>query len=332
MKYDILKKYWNLNATEILSLPRSTASCFRVNAIENSYFLKIFQPSYPTDRAILEYNICKQLNMNAIPVSEIVVTSAGQPHALYENRIIQLQKYVDGVSPKNYSMNPTLLCEASEYLGRIHASLNDQQLPCLFDINWLKKYEESAYVAFYQETYRMAEKTNMDDESRRKIFDDLAFLTAFAKQMNALALYFEGITYTASHGDYIPCQLICKNDHVLKIVDFANAHSVPVGLELMRFYFLGSVDTRDPYDFRIVPFSEYLQSYMKYFPLTTLDLMHMPYIYLYYMGRNRFVYREYLKTGDKNAFDESSRRVDVIRFLLENASAISMCLKDLYPM
>lgn len=268
MKQDILKKYWNIDAMQIVALLQSTASCFRVQTEADSYFLKIFQPLYPSRRAILEYEICRQLNTNEIPVSEIMVTNSGQPYALHDNTIMQLQKYVYGVSPKNHSMSISLLCESSEYLGKIHTILKNTQLPYLFDANWIEKYEESIYIACYRETWEMAEKSDIDGGLRKKILKDLAFLIAFTKQMQPLSFYFEKVTYTASHGDYIPSQLLCANDRIMKIVDFANSHCVPAVLELMRFYFLGSMDTHDPYDFDIIAFSEYLRAYMKHFPLT----------------------------------------------------------------
>lgn len=216
--------------------------------------------------------------------------------------------------------------EAAEYLGKIHSILKEKELPMLFDRKWLDKFSEMTNISFYLETLNLVEKSDINEIQKKKIQNDLAFLIEFTKEMNFLSSYFDHATYIASHGDFLPSQLICNDDRILKIIDFANVHKVPVVLELMRFYWMGSSDCQTPKLFDIHIFTEYLLSYMKYNPLSKKDIKSMPYIYLYYMGRNRFAYRDYLQTGDRCSFYESSRRVDVIRYLYQNADNISVKL------
>ena len=325
----LLKHNWSIDVENVIWLPQSTASCLKIETKNKAYFMKIFQSSYHENRAVLEYDVCKTLCENGLPVANIIPTNSNQPYILFDKQIIQLQDFEVGLTPKLNSLSKTMLCEAAEYLGKIHFVLKEKDLPILFDNVWLNKFDEIAYNSFYLETLNIAEKSYIPDIQKNKIFDDLLFLIEFTKDMSSLSSYFDGITYTASHGDYLPSQLICNDQKIQKIIDFANAHNVPIVLELMRFYWMASIECKTPEFFEINTFMKYLNSYMKHYPLTKIELRSMPYIYLYYMGRNRFIYREYLRTGNSYFFQESSWRVDVIRYLYKNADCISAQLGGL---
>ena len=321
-----LKHNWSIDAERIIQLPQSTARCWKIETKNRIYFMKIFQNSFHESRAVSEYDVCRTLRERGVPVSNIILTNYDQPYILYGTRIVQLQDFEEGTTPNPNSMSKMMLCEAAEYLGKIHSILKEKELPMLFDRKWLDKFSETTNISFYLETLNLVEKSDISEIQKKKIQNDLVFLIEFTKEMNFLSSYFDHATYTASHGDFLHSQLICNDDRILKIIDFANVHKVPVVLELMRFYWMGSSDCQTPNLFDIYIFTEYLLSYMKYNHLSKKDIKSMPYIYLYYMGRNRFAYRDYLQTGDSRSFYESSWRVDVIRYLYQNADNISVKL------
>lgn len=325
----LIKENWNITVDHIEKLPRATAICAKVYSNGEKYFLKEFQDSYTTMRAIREADVGKKLIDNNIPVSEIMPTVLGKPYELRNNTVFQLQKYVNGRTPIPNTLQENTLCYAAEYLGKIHSVLQNYDLPHLYATDWIKKFNATEYISFYEETLDLLEGKNFNEAYKKKIQEDLKFRIDLTKHMESISRCYEKITYTSSHGDFIPSQLICNDEKITAIVDFANVHTVPAVLELMRFYWMGSTDCANPNDFNIDLFKKYLTSYLKYFELSKDDLKNMPYIYLYYMGRNRFLYRQYLSTGDETVFYEASNKADVSHYLFMNADKISTQLLHL---
>ena len=144
--------------------------------------------------------------------------------------------------------------------------------------------------------------------------------------------YFNGITYTPSHGDYTACQLICDGNHVKAVIDFSSAAKLPAIWEIMRSY-IQSGACREGEAFDIEDFAQYVKEYMKYAPLTGRDLEAMPYVYLFQLSRSAYGYEEYLidKTENKDALlDFALWRTDVCREVYKNADAISEALLRLF--
>lgn len=319
----LLKENWNISATQLEHTSPSTACCYIVHTGDKRYFLKKFQNTHSVAQVVGEAEVCDILLKNGIPVSQIISTFQGNPYLLHQNRIFQLQKYVSGTTPAQNSLTLPVLCQAAEFLGKIHRTLQNLGLPCFFDSLWLKKFQASEYIAFYKDTIAQLEFSEVDEVYKRKIKDDLEFRIFFSEKMDSLSKRFEKLTYTPSHGDYTPSQLICDGNKIVSIVDFANVNTMPAALELIRFYCLASLDCNDASGFNIKSYRQYLAAYLVNYTLTEYDLESMPYIYAYYMGRNRFLYREFIKTGDIMAYDESSRRADLCRYFFENAENIS---------
>ncbi len=329
MYRDILKHYWNIEADLVEPLERTTASCFRVFSGEAVYFLKEFQASFSAERAIVDAKICGILNANDIPASEIITTVLGQAYATFQGRIYQLQKYAFGKTPSQNSLGESAMCRAASYLGKIHRALKNENLPLLFDDSWFGKFDEFKYISFYSETLALLAEKETPTSTKKKIEEDIAFAVSLTKEMHSWVPCFTGVTYCASHGDYTPSQLRCDGDNIVRIIDLANVHTVPVSWELMRFYYLASSDCSFPQDFDWCRFRSYLRSYANECPLSGKDMENMIYIFLYYMGRNRFLYRDFLKTGSEVSFADSSRRVMFCRYFYENADALSAKLRTL---
>lgn len=319
MYRDLLKYHWGIEADRIEPMAQATASCFRVFAKEEFYFLKEFQRTFSVSRAMLDAEICTICNANNIPASEILYTVSGEAVAVFQNRIYQLQKYVFGETPQMNSLEEDLIYQAAAHLGKIHRVLKNKDLPHLFDLAWFEKFDEAKYIAFYHETLAVLKEKAIEDSLKKKIESDVLFRISFTKKMNELACAFEGITYASSHADYTPSQLICDGERIVRIIDFANVHTVPVSWELLRFYYLASSDCKTPQNFDVKRFRNYLSSYTAYCPLTEKDLKNMPYVFLYYMGRNRFLYRRFLETGDAAALNESVRQAAFSKYFYENA-------------
>lgn len=222
--------------------------------------------------------------------------------------------------------------QAAQLLGRLNSLLIDYKLPIDMGKEWLDKFNEDDFSQFYCDTLSLLNQSTEDKDIYLKIKSDLEFRLLLNEQMPKLRDRYNEITYTASHGDYIYSQLICDNLNIKAIIDFSCAQSTPISLELMRFYALSSSDCYTAETFNIETFKKYISTYMQYFSLSSKDLRNMPYVYLYYLGRNKFTYREYLKTQEKNKIELlrfSSWRTDMCRYLFENAEYISKELLSL---
>ncbi len=324
-----IKDFWSIEPIKIEYLDiEATANCFKIHTNECNYFLKAFQDSYSRRRAINEAKFCGFLSQNSIPVSEIIYTKKSKPYAIHNKRIYQLQVFTEGYTPTQNSLNENLVCQAASMLGEICFTLHKKRLHRDFDKQWLNKFKESQSFEQYEKTLVNLENSQVSNELKSKIKNDLTFRIELTNHMKSLSYYFKNLTYSISHGDFTPSQLICYDDNIVKIVDFSNICQMPIALELIRFYFLASDDCKDIYNFDINRFKKYINSFCEKFPLSENDLKNMPFIYLYYMGRNRFIYRDFLKTNNINDFLISSQRADITRYLFENAETISSQLVD----
>lgn len=320
---DKLQQIWNIHVTKAEVIAESTALCRKIFSEENDYFLKEFQDSYSQERARLEGRICKLLLNNRLPVSEIIPSTDGKDYAVIKGRIFQLQHYVNGTSPTHNSLKVQTLCEASRYLGKIHSALRLSKLPPLFDDSWISRFNENESISFYKETQSKVSAMATDEYTKQKVLSDLDFRITLTKHMDALSKYFKNLTYTPSHGDYTPSQIICKGDSIQKIIDFSNLHSVPAVLELVRFYYLASDDMKCADCLNSDSLKTYIKSYLEEFKLTNQEIMSIPYVAAYYLGRNRYVYREYSDTGNLQALKKSAHLTEISRYFFNNAEEIS---------
>lgn len=322
----VLNYYYNVSVTSVEKIPGGTANCYKITANKQPFFLKEFQQSYDTSRAEREAALLSFLGRHGFPAPQIVPTVMGYSHIVYRERVLQLQKYIDGVTPRENSLEPDAMMQAAGLLGSLNALLQSYDMTVAMGDKWLGMYDQQEYDRFYAETSALLELSVAAPIYLEKIKDDIEFRRELNRSMPQLSKSYCGITYTPSHGDFIYSQLICdKKGSIKKIVDFSSAHTVPISLELMRFYMLSSADCKTPGRFDMHLFKQYIANYMQFFPLSLNDLKNMPIIYLYYMARNKYVYREFLQSnGEKEtSFLQSSWRTDVCRFLYENAQKIS---------
>lgn len=315
MVHDLLKTYWDIEVDRVEFLEQATASCFRVFSGEGSYFLKRFQRSFSPEKAVLDAKICKILCEHHVRASEILETVSGESFAQAHGHIWQLQRFSSGLALAQNAAEEELVCRASAYLAQIHCVLKEEKLPLLFDRAWFEKFDKEKYIAYYRETLAWVKKVKIGNVLREKIENDILFSMELTEKMPLFAECFQNVTLVSSHGDYTPSQLLCENGEIVRIVDFANVHTVPATWELMRFYYLASSDIGVCASFCMPRFQNYLRSYLRIYPLTAADLENMPYMFLYYMGRNRFLYRRFLENGDELSLRESERKMAFCRYL-----------------
>lgn len=326
---DILMKEWKICVSSITAVQDCTANCFIINTDSNKYFLKEFQQAYDIERAVSEERLLSFLKKQNFPSSVVIPTVNRKGFVQLGGRILQLQKFFKGVVPRQNTLKQETVIQAAQLLGKLNILLKNFNLPIALGKDWLVKFDKNEYAQFYNETLLKLKDSNLEQNIYEKIETDINFRLLINEKMDEYQSYFNKITYTSSHGDYIYSQLICENDQIKRIIDFSYAHSVPISLELMRFFTLSSSSffQIDNIDFSLL--KSYISAYLSYFPLSRDDLRYMPYIYLYYMGRNKFLYRDFIQNNNNDLFYISSWRSDICRLIYDNAENISNLLMEL---
>lgn len=326
---DILMKEWKICVSSISAVQNCTANCFIIDAYSQKYFLKEFQPAYDIERAISEEQLLSFLKKHNFPASVVIPTISGKGFAEYGGRILQLQEFFEGEVPRQNTLEQDTIIQAAQFLGKLNALLKNYRLPIAMGKDWLLKYNKNEHAQFYSETLLKLKHSNIERNTYEKIETDIEFRLLINEKMDEYQSYFDKVSYTSSHGDYIYSQLICEDNQIKRIIDFSYAHSVPISLELMRFFTLSSNAFLQINKMDFDLFKSYISAYLSYFPLSEDDLRYMPYIYLYYMGRNKFLYREFIQNNDNDLFHISSWRSDICRLIYDNAENISNQLIEL---
>ena len=174
-----------------------------------------------------------------------------------------------------------------------------------------------------------AASTDGADPICRKICEDLKFKRDLIERISDYKRYFDGITYTPSHGDYTACQFICDEDKIKAVIDFSAAACLPACWEIMRSYVQSSGACMNSEPFDIDDFALYVSEYAKHAPLTKKDIEAIPYVYLFQLAGSSYGYKEYLikKTENRDALIKFAFwRTDVCREVERLAGEISQRL------
>ena len=91
---NIVKTNYNIEVDQVEKLNRGSANLYSLNS--NKYILKEFQSKYTKDEIDKEIAIINHLSEDNIPVPEYVKTLSGEYSIIYKERVIIIQKYIDG--------------------------------------------------------------------------------------------------------------------------------------------------------------------------------------------------------------------------------------------
>jgi Ser/Thr protein kinase RdoA (MazF antagonist) len=307
---DILRQY-GLTMTASRKLPMGSANCYEIRCEEGSFFLKEYQSEISRGEVEREAAVTEYLAKRDFPVARFQKTGAGEVCTEEDGHIISVQEYIEGQTYLN-NLPHELLPESAKYLGMIHALLRDYPMEKDMDEKWLDSFSVEDAAAKFDALLQVldsGEKTSAEpirDVNMLRTLDhiraDLVYKKELVRRLPQWKHWFEGITYTPSHGDYTACQLVWEENHVKAVIDFSAAKSLPAVWEIMRSYVQSGGACRDGAPFDTADFVSYVREYMKYAPLTERDLAAMPYVYLYQLSRSSYGYKEFLvkKTENKN--------------------------------
>ena len=322
----LLSQEYGLHLEESRHLQFGTANCYKVRCKEGTYFFKEYQKEFTLQAVERETELVDYLYSKDFPVARFIKTINGKSCILYEDHVISVQEYLEGKSYLN-DLPHKLLKDSAKYLGILHSVLKDYPMESSLDEKWAESISVEAVNKKYDRLLEALEKEKADPNYSR-IKEDFLFKKELFSHIEDMKAYFKGITYTPSHGDYTSCQLICDEDHVKAVIDFASAAKLPAIWEIMRSYIqAGACRGGAPLD--IGDFAQYVKEYMKYASLSKRDLEAMPYVYLFQLSRSAYGYEEYLitKTENRDALLEFAFwRTDICREVYRKADAISGAL------
>lgn len=318
----VIQEEYHIKVRGIRKINEGSANIYIIN--NNQYVLKEFPSWYTKDNINKEARIITHLQKDGIPVANYIKTINNDYSFLYKNRVVILQKFIEGKTLKLNTATEQQMFESMEYLGKIIKSLesldfnlevNNIISPEIITENILKlkklllQTSKKEYSHIYKDL--QIKLTILEDMQNNLNFKDLNHLTI----MN-------------THGDYNILQFIYKNNQINAILDFASATKMPIVWEIIRSYSYidkkaknGTIDINN--------LIKCLQKINKYIKLNSYDLEYMPIIYMLQLAGSSFGYKEYLKDNSKQELLTFAYfRTNLCRYLYTNKEIISNALKN----
>lgn len=321
----LLSQNYGIHLVSMQKLKLGTANCFRVYDGDRYFFLKEFQSSFSENAVIREAKLCDFLSNAGIPTTHFYKTNGDEFVIKYQGHMICLEEYIDGQTYGYDDLPSHLLLQVGEMLGKLHHALKNYPLPMDMSDKWTGSFSADHVRAQYDALIKIAEN-NPNDKNTNRIIEDLQYKKQLADRLEEYKKYYEGITYSSSHGDYQGCQLIFDENKIKAIIDFSSATCLPVTWEIMRSFVQSSKDCRARAKIDVASFCEYVREYMKNFPLTKTDMIAMPYVYLFQLARSKYGYPQYLNSDSEDReglLQFAFWRTQMCREVEVNAEAIS---------
>lgn len=316
----VVKEIYDIDIYEITKLNRGSANIFSLN--NNKYILKEFQSKYTSKDILKEITIINHLKKDLIPVPEYIKTKDNNYYFIYKNKVIIMQKFIEGYTIKSNEGTHDQLIESSMYLGKIIKSLQtlEIKLPKTDITTWYSKETINSSILKIKD---LLNKTN-----NYKIIKDLKDKIEMLNYLkdNFDFKNFDKLTSLNTHGDYSVLQFIYKDNKINSIIDFASACNMPIVWELIRSYSYIDKEAKNG-TININNLVDYINKFTNYIPLNEYDLKYMPYLYLIQLLTSTYGYKQYIMDNTKKELlNFATFRTNLSRYLFDNASIISETL------
>ena len=295
----LLFQYYGISFVSMKKLNLGSANCFRVFDGSKFYFLKEFQSFFSEDKVVQEAKLLEYLAAAGIPTTRFYKTYYNEFVLHYQNHLICLEEYIEGQAYDYDDLPPAYLPQVGKMLGRLHQALRDYPLSVEMSDPWLASFSAEDTIAQYEDLIHIAE-SKPNDKYANQIIDDLQYKKQLAVRCKDFIKYYNGITYCSTHGDYQGCQLIFEKGEIKAVIDFSSASCLPVTWEIMRSFVQSSKDCRTNATVDIKGLCEYVREYLQYAPLTKMDMIAMPYVYLFQLARSKYGYPQYLNSASED--------------------------------
>lgn len=320
---NVVKKTYNIDIYQIEKLNRGSANLYLLN--EDEYILKEFQTKYIKEEIDKEINIINHLKNDNIPVPEYIKTITGEYSFIYKNKVIIMQKFIEGYTMESNAGKYDQILESAEYLGKIIKSLEtlEIELPSNDGSSW---YSSETIEESIAKQEKLLKKISIEDYPQiyKDLMDKISMLQYVRDNFDFSDM--NKLTIMNTHGDYSVLQFIYKNDKINAIIDFVSACKMPIIWEVIRSYSYIDPKAKDG-KIDINNLVEYVKVFSKYVKLNKYDFKYMPYLYLVQLLSSTFGYKQYIADNSKTSLlDFAFFRTKLCKFLFENAEKIANTL------
>src|SRR5574344_927375 len=118
---EVVKKKYNIDIHQVEKLNRGSANLYSLN--DNKYILKEFQSKYTQEEINKEIEIINHLRKDDLAVPEYIITKDKEYSFIYQEKIITMQKFIDGYTMESNTASYEQMIESATVLGKIIKSL-----------------------------------------------------------------------------------------------------------------------------------------------------------------------------------------------------------------
>ena len=318
---NFVKEVYSLEITSVKKLNRGSANIYSLN--NDEYILKEFQSKYTEEEINKETIVINHLRKYDIQVPEYIETINSEFYTKYKDRIIIIQRFIEGSTLDNNTGTYNQVIECAEIYGKIVSALKTLpiDLPEFEYKSWFSEESLNKSIKNYEELIGLLKDNETDNIIKNDLLEKISMINDIKESLDCKNL--DKLTIMNSHGDYSVLQFIYKDGKVNSVIDFVSASKLPVVWELIRSYSYIYKDAKDG-EFNLDTFSDYINTFNKYVKLNEYDLKYMPYLYLVQILKSSYGYKQYIMDHTKKELLEFGYlRTKICRYLFKNAKTIS---------
>lgn len=285
---ELLNNQYNIEANRIEEIDRGMANIFKIYSNKTNYLLKEFNKNKSIEIIEKEKNIINFLKSKEINVPEYVLTKDDKYYIENEDRIIIVQKFIEGYTMENNTCDYNKVIESAEILGKVTKALLDY--PKMSDVKVISK---EGFIKKVQTMKDILNSLNDNNKFKERFKNDLDFKIKLSKKIIDEFDFdiLKKLTILNAHGDFSVQQLIYNDDKETTVIDFETAKRVPIVWEIMRSYSFIDKEAKNG-ELNIDTLIEYFNHFSKYIKLNQYDLKYATELYFGNLATSPFGYEE----------------------------------------
>jgi len=285
---ELLNNQYNIEANRIEEIDRGMANIFKIYSNKTNYLLKEFNKNKSIEIIEKEKNIINFLKSKEINVPEYVLTKDDKYYIENEDRIIIVQKFIEGYTMENNTCDYNKVIESAEILGKVTKALLDY--PKMSDVKVISK---EGFIKKVQTMKDILNSLNDNNKFKERFKNDLDFKIKLSKKIIDEFDFdiIKKLTILNAHGDFSVQQLIYNDDKETTVIDFETAKRVPIVWEIMRSYSFIDKEAKNG-ELNIDTLIEYFNHFSKYIKLNQYDLKYATELYFGNLATSPFGYEE----------------------------------------
>lgn len=326
---NIIEDNYNIGVNNVIEVNRGTADIFKILSNNENYILKYFNEGRTKESIIKETNIINFLATKNIKVPTYIRTKREEFYITYNNRIIVLQKFIEGYTMENNTGDYNNVIESARILGKMTKALEGYsglEEDGIFKKNFSKISLENGVVKMKD----LQNNLNIDNPYKEEFYDDLKFKIDVAQELLEKFDFkiIDKMTIKNTHGDYSVQQLIYNDDGETTVIDFETTKKMPIVWEVMRSYSYVDKDAANG-ELNIKTLIEYFKEFSKYIKLNEFDLKYAAHLYLIQLIASTFGYKQFNDDYTKTTLLDFARfRTNLCKYLYKNLDNISKKLLE----